>query len=239
MGNSPRLYRNRAVRASAQGMVMVEAKTKSLKSIEEKMESLDSGSLRYHILESAKNFKRSWIELGRSLYSVWKDKMYKEWGYVNFDIYVSREIGIRKQTAMKLLKSYYFLEKEEPQYLKTDYAESAKAVNIPSYESVNILRRAKNNKDLDEDDYSNLKIEIFEKGKDAQEVKKNLGVIIRQRQELEPLEAQKKRKLATLRRLLGQLRMLKQEADLLKMLPMPLIKELDALLKKIDIEMKE
>ena len=217
---------------------MQETKTKSLKSIEEKMETLDSGSLRYHILESAKNFKRSWIELGRSLYSVWKDKMYKEWGYLNFDIYVSREIGIRKQTAMKLLKSYYFLEREEPQYLKADYASASLAANIPSYESVDILRQAKAKK-VDEDDYKNLKKEIFEQGRDAQEVKKNLGVIIRQRQELEPEEAQEKRKLDILRRLLGQLRMLKQEVELLKMLPLPLIKELDALIKKIDLEMEK
>jgi len=213
---------------------MEQVKTKSLKNIEEKMEGLDTGSLRYHILESAKNFKSSWIELGRSLYSVWKDKMYKEWGYVNFDIYVSREIGIRKLTAMKLLKSYYFLEKEEPQYLKADYADAASASQIPGYESVDILRRAKNKKVLDEDDYNNLKKEIFEKGRDSQELRKNLGAIIRQRQELEPQELQEKRKLAVLRRLLGQLRMLKQEVELLKMLPMPLIKELDVLIKKID-----
>jgi len=216
---------------------MVETKSKSLKSIEEKMEGLDSGSLRYRILESAKNFKRSWIELGRSLYSVWKDKTYKEWGYVNFDVYVSREIGIRKQTAMKLLKSYYFLEKEEPQYLKNDYVDTSQAANIPSYESVDILRQAKNKKVLDEDDYQNIKKEIFEKGRDAQELKKNLGVIIRQRQELDPEEEQKKRRLAILRRLLGQLRMLKQRAEVLKILPMPLIKELDALIKKIDVAM--
>jgi len=218
---------------------MEETKPKSVRNIEAKMENLDVNSLRYHILESAKNFKCSWIELGRSLYSVYKDKTYKEWGYLNFDIYVAREIGIRKQTAMKLLKSYYFLEKEEPQYLKSDYAESAKPANIPSYESVDILRQAKNKKALDEEDYSNLKKDIFEKGKDAREVKKNLGVIIRQRQELEPEEAQEKRKRATVSRLLGQLRQLKQEVAVLKLLPAPLVKDLDDLIKNIDIEMKE
>ena len=57
----------------------MENKPKSLKNIEEKMQNLEVGSIRYHILESAKNFKSSWIELGRSLYSVWKDKMYKDW----------------------------------------------------------------------------------------------------------------------------------------------------------------
>lgn len=218
---------------------MEEIKSKSLKAIEAKMENLDTNSLRYHILESAKNFKCSWIQLGRSLYSVYKDKMYKEWGYVSFDIYVSREIGIRKQTAMKLLKSYYFLEKEEPQYLKTDYTDSAKPANIPSYESVDILRRAKNKKVLDGDDYSNLKKEIFEKGRDPVELKKNLGAIIRQRQELDPAQVQEKRKRATLNRLLGQLRLLKQEAAVFKMLSVPLIKELDVLVKKIEAEIEE
>ena len=215
---------------------MEAAKSKSIKNIEEKMENLDVNSLRYHILESAKNFKCSWIELGRSLYSVYKDKMYKEWGYLNFDNYVAREIGIRKQTAMKLLKSYYFLEKEEPQYLKTDYADSAQPANIPSYEAVDILRQVNNKKVLDQEDYSNFKKEIFEKGRDARELKKNIGVIIRQRQELEPEVAKEKRKRATLNRLLGQLRALKQEVQVLKLLPAPLIKDLDNLIKNIDVE---
>jgi hypothetical protein len=216
---------------------MEEIKTKSLKNIEAKMENLDSNSLRYHVLESAKQFKCSWIELGRSLYSVWKDKMYKEWGYISFDIYVAREIGIRKQTAMKLLKSYYFLEKEEPQYLKNEYASSTQPAHLPSYESVNILRQAKNNKGLDEHDYRDLKKEIFEKGKDAQEIKKNLGVIIRQRQEeLDPEATQEKKREAVLKRLLGQLRMLKQEVTVLKLLPAPLVKDLDNLIKNIDQE---
>lgn len=218
---------------------MEAAKTKSIRNIEEKMENLDVNSLRYHILESAKNFKCSWIELGRSLYSVYKDKMYKEWGYLNFDIYVSREIGIRKQTAMKLLKSYYFLEKEEPQYLKTDYTDSSQPANIPSYESVDILRQVKNKKVFDDNDYSNFKKEIFEKGRDARELKKNIGVIIRQRQELEPQEAQDKRKRAAVNRLLGQLRLLKQEVQVLKLLPAPLIKDLETLIRNIDVEIKE
>ena len=218
---------------------MEEIKSKSLKNIEAKMENLDIHSLRYHVLESAKNFKCSWIDLGRSLYSVYKDKLYKEWGYLSFDIYVSRETGIRKQTAMKLLKSYYFLEKEEPQYLKNEYTASTQPAHLPSYEAVNILRQAKNNKGLDVDDYANLKKEIFEKGRDAVELKKNLGVIIRQRQELDPEAAQEQKKFSALKRLLVQLRLLKQEVVVLKLLSVPLIKDLDNLIKNIDQEIKE
>ena len=215
---------------------MDEPKTKSLKKIEEKMQDLEEGSLRYHILESAKNFKSSWIELGRSLYSAWKDKMYKEWGFATFEAYVSREIGIRKQTAMKLLRSYYFLEKEEPQYLKDEFRQAAGPGELPSFETIDILRQAKNKKALDEADYTSLKKEVFEKGRDAQEVRKDVTAFIRQRTELDPEEAQEKRKLATVKRILGTLKSLKQEAEALKLLSASVLKELSGLIKKLEDE---
>ncbi|MDD5432719.1 MAG: hypothetical protein PHO70_07040 [Candidatus Omnitrophica bacterium] len=212
-------------------------KTKSLENLEQKMENLDQNSLRYHVLESAKSFKTSWLDLGRSLYSVWKDKLYKDWGYTEFDIYTVKEIGIRKQTAMKLLKSYYFLEKEEPGYLQKEFSETANAAQLPSYESVDLLRTAKNKKTIDEEDYNNLKKDIFEKGKDVREVKKDLTAMIRQRQELEPEEAYEKRRFATIRRFLGTLKALKQEVEMSKLLPSPIIKEAEALIKKLESEL--
>lgn len=213
---------------------MESIKSKSLRNIEEKMQGLDTESLRYHILENAKGFKTSWVELGRSLYSVWRDKLYKEWGYNSFDNYTSKEIGIRKQTAMKLLKSYYFLEKEEPQYLRKEYYEEANANLVPTYEAIDVLRLAKNKKILDEDDYSEMKKNIFQKGKDAREVKKELTSLIRQRQELEPEEAWEKRKISTVRRFLGTLKSLKAEIEQSKLLPMGIIREAEGLIKKLE-----
>ena len=74
------------------------------------------------------------------------------------------------------------------------------------------------------------------KKKDAQEIKKNLGVIIRQRQELDPEAAEEKKRNSVLKRLLGQLRLLKQEVQVLKLLPTPLVRDLDNLIKNIDQE---
>ena len=212
-------------------------KTKSLEAIENKMASLEEGSLRYHVLESARNFKLSWIGLGRSLYSVLKDKLYKEWGFATFEAYTAKEVGIKKITAMKLLRSYYFLEKEEPDYLKGDYGDSVNTAKLPTYEAVDLLRKAKNKKDIDEDDYSKLKKDVFEHGKDTQEVRKGLTALIRQRQELAPEEAQEKRRLVTLKRLLGSLRSLKQEAEMSHLLPALLIREVGELIKKIEAEL--
>lgn len=215
---------------------MKNMKTKSIEAIEQKMQGIEENSLRYHILESAKNFKASWMDLGQSLYSVWRDKLFKEWGFAQFDAYVSKEIGIRKQTAMKLLRSYYFLEKEEPDYLRQDYVESADAACVPGYESIDLLRQAKNKKELGPEDYDNLKEEIFEKGRDFREIKKDLTALIRERKELNPEETREKRRLTTLKRFLSILMSLKREIEEDKLLPSTIVKDTAELIKRIEAE---
>jgi hypothetical protein len=210
----------------------------ALGNIEQKIKDTADNPLRQHVLENARDFKRSWIELGRSLYSVWKDKLYRQWGYQDFDSYTTKEIGIRKQTAMKLLRSYFFLEKEEPAYLKESISESAKAVNVPSYESVDLLRLAKEKKDLDGRDYNNLKEAVFQKGKDSREVKKELTSLIRQRQELEPEEAWEQKRQTSIKRFIGILKSLKDEIKGSKMLSASLVQEADAFIRKLESELE-
>lgn len=209
-------------------------KTKSLENIEQRIKDIDENSFRYQVLKCAKDFKTSWIKLGRALYSVWKDKLYKEWGYNTFEAYIAKEIGIRKQTAMKLLRSYWFLEKEEPQYLKNEYVENVDASRLPNYESVYVLRQAKTKSELDENDYTRLKKEVFEKGRDAHDIKKDLTALIRQRRELEPQEAWKEKRLTTVKRFITTLKSLKYEIETSKLLPTSLIKEAGELIKKLE-----
>jgi hypothetical protein len=217
--------------------MMSEVKTKSIRNIEERMGDTDISSLRYRVLESAKQFKTSWIELGQALYTVWKDRLYRDWGYSTFDVYAAKEIGIRKQTAVKLLKSYYFLEQEEPVYLKQDYKEQAGCASVPTFECVDALRQAKNKKGIDKEDYERIRKNVFEQGKDAVSVKKDLTALIKQRQELLPQEARQKKKQALLRRLLGLLKSVRAEIKIAKVLPMQILKEADKLISRIESEM--
>ncbi len=217
-------------------IAMTKLTTKSLEGISSKMESMDKESIRYRILNSAKNFKTSWIDLGQSLYSVWKEKLYKEWGYMTFEAYTAKEIGIKKPTAMKLLKSYYFLEREEPAYLRKEGADALSAAAAPSYESVNVLRLARDSKKLDGVDYAALKKDVFGMGKDAQDVRKSLTGIMKQREELDPDEAREKKRLATLRRSISTLKSLKRDLEISKMLPAAVIRDLSSLIVKIESE---
>lgn len=212
-------------------------KTKALEGIERRMEGVEEGSLRHRILKSAKEFKTSWVDLGRALYAAWKDKMFKSWGYATFDAYTAKEIGIRKATALKLLKSYYFLEREHSSYLEEDYLDSSEAARVPPVESIDLLRRAKDGKRVDQDDYQALKASVFEKGKGPRDVKQELTRMMRQREELEPEEAFEKKRRAAVKRIVGALRSLHREAQVSKLLPAALLGEIAGLLKKLEGEL--
>lgn len=215
---------------------MKELKTKSIKALEQKMAGVDSKSIRHQILENAKGFKSSWISLGQALYTVWKDKLYKEWGYEKFETYTAKEIGIRKQTAIKLLRSYSFLEKEDPLYLKKDYNEDADAVTVPTYESVNVLRLAHNKKDLSREDYTAIKRGVLEMGKDALSTKRDLASFMRQGEELEPDQAREKRKITMVKRFLTTLKSLIREARSSNMISTKPLKDTDKLISSFEAE---
>ncbi|MFH1594574.1 MAG: hypothetical protein ABID09_07765 [Candidatus Omnitrophota bacterium] len=212
-------------------------KTKTIENLEQKMENVAKGTLRYQILENAKSFKTSWVDLGQALHTVWKDKMYRDWGYGTFDAYAIKEIGIRKQTALKLLRSYYFLEKEEPRYLNKGYHEGVSAASLPTYESVDALRLASKKKDIDKEEYETIKQNVLQKGKDAKDVKKDLTALIKQREELQPEEAWKKKKQAILKRFLSALKSISRELKISKMLPAQIVKDVDNLIREIESEL--
>jgi len=211
-------------------------KTKAISQIEGKMEDLDETSLRYRVLQSARNFKTSWIELGNYLQAVFQEKHYKRWGYTSFESYCSREIAIKTTTALKLLRSYYFLESEEPAFLNERLSSTEKVVALPSVDSVDILRRARNRQNLDADDYRSLRDSVLEKGEEPKEVRYKLKNILEAYAGGESEEEEKKRRTATINRCLGVLRTLKREIEISGVLPRRIAKEIDRLVAVIESE---
>lgn len=216
---------------------MMQKKSRALSRIEEKMSQVEEGSLRYEILAIAKNFKSSWIELGQYLITVQREKLYKDWGYLAFDAYCVKEIGIRKETALKLLRSYYFLQEEEPDYLKKEYLESAGPEKIPSYESIYTLRKIKDNKNISISDYNRIKQQIFEEGKPEQEIKQAYHTILKSLGEDSPEEERLRKRLQYIRRMVGTLNAIKKEIQANKFLPGKIISELDGLIHKLELEL--
>ncbi|MEE8360003.1 MAG: hypothetical protein V3S04_03665, partial [Candidatus Omnitrophota bacterium] len=153
-----------------------------------------------------------------------------------FDVYTVKEIGIRKQTALKLLKSYYFLEKENPDYLEKDRNEERETSTVPTYESVNLLRLASKNKELDKVDYNSIKKKVLQDGRDASEVKRDLTQLVRSREELLPEEAWQKKRVSQIKRILSLLKTLKTELKVTKILPAKVVGDIEKLILTLETE---
>ncbi|MBU4304928.1 MAG: hypothetical protein KJ893_04820 [Candidatus Omnitrophica bacterium] len=211
--------------------------TKALHHIEEKMSEAQEGSLRHAVLACAKSFKSSWIDLGQYLVTIHKDKEYKVWGYSTFEVYCAKEIGIRKETAAKLIRSYRFLEEEEPEYVKKDYLESADTQKVPSCEAVNMLRQVKQNKDIGIADYERMKRQVLEEGKGEKEVKDVYRSMLQAVRESDPEEARREKKLNYLRRMISTVRSIKRELEINKLLPAKVITSLEKVIADIEQEL--
>ena len=123
-----------------------------------RIEELPEGSFRRRVLESARRFKLSWVELGRQLSQVKKEQLWEEWGFASFASYCAKELFIRKQTAEKLTVSYAFLERHEP-----DLARLREQRAPPAFEVIDVLSRAEAAGRLDDQGYRDLRGEIWER----------------------------------------------------------------------------
>ena len=207
---------------------MTPEKSRSITELEKRMEGLEPGSLRYQLLDCARRFKSSWIDLGRFLFTVYKDKHYKEWGYLTFEAYTAKEIGVRNNTALKLLKSYMFLEREEPAYLKERSFEAGEPARIPSYEAVNSLRLAKSNERIPENAYEDLRDAVLEDAQEDGEVKKKIRYILKSHPPKLSTEDKEAKKGLVVRRLVSSLNQGKEELREMGT-PHKLLKQIDDL----------
>lgn len=199
------------------------------------MEALEPNSLRYRVLNSAKDFKSSWIELGQALFTVYKEKKFKDWGYLTFEAYCTKEVGVRQATGLKLLRSYSFLEHEEPSYLRKMTEEEPKPSEIPSVESVNALRLVKASDRVPARDYEKLREEVLDKAGEETEVKKKVRYLLQTypSQKSEAAGDPVKKKDAAVKKILTQLRAAKMELGDLKF-PAVVLKEVDALIERLE-----
>ncbi len=131
--------------------------------------------IREEIQKSAKHFKKNWIDFAKILHKVNQNQLFEHWGYKSIVKYAKKELNIKRETVFKLLSSYDYLIDE-----KIDLTENE---NIPSIESLNQLKKikddAKKDTNLDEDSfneiYQSLKDEAFNNNISANTIKKKFN----------------------------------------------------------------
>ena len=136
--------------------------SKTARNLETRIDELPEGSFRREVLESARRFKASWVELGRLLTRVKREGLWSEWGHASFDAYCTKELFIRKQTAEKLTMSYGFLERHEPALVREPRERDGHAGRAPPFEVIEVLSRAEAAGRIDDSRWSELREEVLE-----------------------------------------------------------------------------
>jgi hypothetical protein len=139
--------------------------------IQKKARSVPPGTLRHTVLVAAQRFKSTWAELGKLLVQVRDEALFEEWGYPSFEAYCLKELHIRKQTALKLTRSFSFLASNEPpeQLSRADFPQRA-----PPFEVVEVLADAAERGQLSPDEYRSIRETIWNPEKTTSELKKEL-----------------------------------------------------------------
>lgn len=138
--------------------------------ISRKVSEVEPGSFRQTVLLAARRFKSSWVEFGKLLAKVRNDGSFQDWGYPSFDTYCLSELRIKKQTADKLTRNFGFLEKHEPQVMRTpELAEAA-----PAFEVVEVLAQAEERGQLSAQEYKSIRDSIWNQEKPTSELRREL-----------------------------------------------------------------
>ena len=195
--------------------------------------------IRDKTLQTAKSYKCSWIELGRYLQTIYKDKMYKGWGFLAFETYCKKELGMKEAMASKIIKSFAFLETEEPKLTKPEFFQKEAAQPVPDLDALNTLRLAKNNKNIPQQDFDDIRESVLEKGAGQQEIRAKVKKIIEDTQDTESLEFKKTKRNAVLRRALSSLIAVQRECAQSKLVPDYLIKQISELAVKLEDQLND
>jgi hypothetical protein len=188
--------------------------TKGQAAVAMKAQEVEPGSFRHRVLTTAQKFKSSWVELGAMLVKVRNTGAWEQWGYSSFESYCSKELRIKKQTALKLTASYGFLARHEravsEQYERAPLDEAAPEPErpaVPAFEVISVLAGAEERGQLGEKDYAELRESIWADERPAQQVARELS----QRfpappRPPPPIDLQLRRLAAAARRLASELR---------------------------------
>ncbi len=188
--------------------------------------------LRGQARRAARRFKGNWLELARFVSIVHERKAFRQWGFPSFESYCSRELKIRQQTAVKLLRSYLFLRKEEPVYLES----AGGTAETPDWESVNLLRRAATRRKTDPEDYSRMRDDVLVSALPPPEIKERYDRFLRPPKRDNDEERNKRIRLKRVLASLKNVRQLIGEHDLL---PGAGLDPLESFIRRIEERLEE
>lgn len=195
-------------------------------------------ALRREALEAARHHKASWIRFGQILHAVHKDKLFKRWGFMTFEGYCGQELAIRQATAVKLLRSYQFLAREEPRLASPRLHGDMSPRAFPGVESVNVLRLAHANQKLTAREYEALRSSVMEEAKEPKDVRAEVRQLLAGREERDPRQLRRERRNGAIRRIISALANARKQFGAERLVPDSLLEQMSDLAGKLEAQIE-
>jgi hypothetical protein len=128
-------------------------------------------SFREEVLGAARTFKASWTGLAKVLTRVRDEALWQGWGFPSFEAYCGKELHIRKATALKLTRSWSFLDRHERHWKP----EAPDARPAPPFEVVEVLAEAEERGALDAEEYRSIRDSIWDPERPVAAVRRELS----------------------------------------------------------------
>ncbi len=158
--------------------------TQKLDELANLLERTGNDPKRLDAVRATQGFRRSWLDLAKSLCEIRKRGDYERWGFGNFHEYCEKELTLKRATVDKLTISYSTIQRHAPQVLKRDGV----AKTIPSYDAIDYYQKTvgwaekdtpandrpkgKVPKALSEEKREEFVAAVFEEGKPVAELRK-------------------------------------------------------------------
>lgn len=133
--------------------------------------SASGDAFREEVQRAARAFKASWTGLARVLTRVRDEGLWEGWGFPSFEAYCGKELHIRKATALKLTRSWSFLDRHERHW--TPDAPDARPA--PAFEVVEVLAEAEERGALDAEEYRSIRDSIWDPDRPVAAVRRELS----------------------------------------------------------------
>jgi hypothetical protein len=133
-------FENGAERSIRLAMATVGEK---LDALADRLTQMGDDGQRLELVQRARRFKRSWVEMAEALCWVRDTRAFERWGYADLHGYCKEELHIRPATVDKLTGGYATLQTHAPQVLARDGV----AQQIPTIDAVDYFAQALNPKE--------------------------------------------------------------------------------------------
>ena len=107
------------------------------------LETVETDTPRHRALESALDFKGSWVRMAHRLKTVEQSELWEEWGYKSLNAYCKQELQLSRGEIRKIREGFAWLETEAPELAEAATADGG-AQNprpIPDMDTVDQLAK--------------------------------------------------------------------------------------------------